>query len=53
MTLSTSKSLRAKHSEKEDTLVLQLAELGSEDKAHVNMLNCLETEDYYFTPDEL
>ena len=53
MTLSTRKALRAKQLEREDPLVLQLAELGSEDEEYVNMLNCLETEDYKFAPEEL
>ena len=53
MTLSTRRALRAKQLEKEDPLVLQLAELGSEDEEYVNMLNCLETKDYNFAPEEL
>ena len=53
MTLSTRRALRAKQLEKEDPLVLQLADLGSEDEEYVIMLNCLETEDYQFAPDEL
>ena len=53
MTLSTRKAIRAKRLEKEDPLVLQLADLGSEDEEYVNMLNCLGTGDYEFTPEEL
>ena len=53
MTLSTRRALRARQLEKEDPLVLQLVELGSEDEEYVNMLNCLETEDYKFTPKDL
>ena len=53
MTLSTRKALRAKQIEKEDPLVLQLGELGSEDEEYVNMLNCLETENYEVAPAEL
>ena len=45
MKLGTKRALRAKQLEKEDPLVLQLAELGSEDEEYVNMFNCLETED--------
>ena len=53
MKLSTRKVLRAKQVEKEDPLVLQLCEFGSEDEIYVNMLNCLETENYEFAPAEL
>ena len=45
--------MRARRLEKEDPLVLQLAEKGSEDEEYVNMLSCLETEDYKFAPEEL
>ena len=45
MTLSTGRAMRAKQLEKEDPLVIQLADLGSEDEEYVNMLNFLETED--------
>ena len=53
MTLSTRNALRSKQLEKEDPLVLQLSYLGSEDEEYVNMLNCFETEDYQFAPEEL
>ena len=53
MTLSTRRALRAKQVEKEDPLVLQIGEHGSEDAEYVDMMNCLETEDYNFAPDEL
>ena len=51
--MSTRKALRAKQLEKEDPLVLQVAELGSENEEYVNMLNYLETEDYKYAPEEL
>ena len=47
MTLSTKRALRAKQ------VVLQIGEHGSEDAEYVDMMNCLETEDYNFAPDEL
>ena len=53
MTLSTRRALRAKQVEKEDPLVLQIGEHGSEDEEYVDMMNCLENEDYNFAPDEL
>ena len=53
MTLSTRRELRTKRVEKEDPLMSQIGELGSEDEEYVNMLNCLETEDYNFAPEEL
>ena len=53
MSLSTRRALRAKQLEREDPLVVQLAELGSEDAEYVSMLNSLENEDYKFAPDEL
>ena len=53
MTLSTRRALRAKQVEKEDPLVLQIGEHGSEDAEYVDMMNCLETEDYNFAPDKL
>ena len=52
MTLSTRKAPRAKQVEKEDPLVLQLGDLGSEDEEYVKVLNCLETENYEFAPEE-
>ena len=30
-----------------------MTELGSEDEEYVNMLNCLETKDYKFAPEDL
>ena len=33
--------------------MLQLGDLGSEDEEYVNMLNCLETENYDLAPEEL
>ena len=53
MTLSTRKGLRAKQLEKEDPLMLELADLGSKDEEYVNVLNCLEMEDYELAPEEL
>ena len=53
MTLSTRRALRDRQLEKEDPLLPQLADLGSEDEEFVNMLNCLETEDYKFAPEDL
>ena len=53
MTLSTRRALRAKQVEKEDPLVLQIGEHGSEDEEYVDMMNCLENEHYNFAPDEL
>ena len=38
MTLNTRRALRARQLEREDPLVVQIAELGSEDAEYVNML---------------
>ena len=46
MSLSTRRALRVKQLEREDPLVAQLADLGSEDAAYVIMLNSLEDENY-------
>ena len=51
MSLSTRKALRAKQLEREDPLVAQLGELGSEDEEYISMLNSLEDEDYRLTID--
>ena len=38
---------------KEDPLVVQIAEIGSEDEEYLSMLKSLESEDYELAPDEL
>ena len=46
-------STESKSSWKEDPLVLKIGEHGSEYAEYVDMMNCLETEDYNFALDEL
>ena len=53
MTLSTRRALRVGQLEREDPLIVQIAEMGSEDEEYLSMLKSLESEAYEFAPDEL
>ena len=46
-------STESKTSWKRGSIVLQIGEHGSEDAEYVDMMKCLETEDYNFAPEEL